>query len=172
MTDETGEIETIRQEMLLYIRYVPPGDLKDEMQDWVEASARRTDADTAPEYIESQIDQMMTEYPMYYAPELDRAEDGFPAACEGCPHYGGGCPIVHDLAETDWRDRRLEQAETAAEAKKVYRQQAVSTGCHRIHEWLEEFDEEHAEFVALGYELLNRAEDRVHELDTSVSGDD
>jgi len=53
---------------------------------------------------------MEAEYRMYDHDRVENGEDAFPDACEGCPHYGGGCPIITWRSPQEELDRIAESA--------------------------------------------------------------
>jgi hypothetical protein len=171
MTDVVGEIAEIRKELRTVRWYLPEG-LREEASAWIEASYDKSDADTARGYVESNLNRLLAEHPMYHAPELSRGEDGFPARCREleCKHVGGACPVLRDETETRWRERQLEGAETEAEVRQIYQRQAIDVGCPLIPEMLDEWDNEHADFIQEGNRILARAEDAIA-ADDDLDGD-
>lgn len=161
--DVLGELAEIRRELREMRWYIEDSGLRSEVSSWIEESHEKDDADTAQEYVESRLNALLAEYPMYHDPTLSRGEDGFPDACAGCRHYGSACPVLTDNVETGWRDRQLEQAETESEARRIYQQQAIDVGCSRIPSFLEKWDNRHAAFIRRGQQLVDRVQDHIHE---------
>jgi len=60
----------------------------------VDQQSLQVPASTVSDYIDHQLSEMEAEYRMYDHDRVENGEDAFPDACEGCPHYGGGCPII------------------------------------------------------------------------------
>jgi len=172
MTDErdAGELAEVRRELRQVRWYVDSDQLRDEISAWIEESHDQADADTAAEWVERQLSDLLAEYDMYHAPGLQRGEEGFPDRCEDCRHYGSACPVLRDDVEVRWRERRLEQASTEQEARRIYRQQATDVSCQLIPELLEEWDEGYSAFVKRGQQLLARAEEEIR--DPSDGSDD
>lgn len=152
---ELAELRRELRELRMYLDDHP--DLKDRVNAWISSSLAVTDADTAREYVEKQLEQYLIEYPMYHSPGVDRGEDAFPDECADCQHYGSACPVLQDDVEKRWRERKLAEAETDEEARQVYQQQAIDTGCKRIPEHLERWDTEIADLVRDGEKLAQRA---------------
>jgi hypothetical protein len=155
---EVGELASIRRQLSSQKVYLDDDELRSAVDEWIAESHELSDADSAREYVESSLEEMLAEHPMFNAPGIAHGSDGFPDACEGCEHYGSACPVLKDGIETRWRERKLEQAESDQAARKIYRQQAIDVGCHRIPEFLEEWDSQHSDFVAEGRELLRDVE--------------
>lgn len=168
MTREVGELAEIRRDLREMRWYLDDDELREEVSDWIKESHEKADADTAQEWVERKLNELLAEYPMYHDPALPRGEDAFPDACEGCRHYGGACPVLKDNVETEWRERELDQAETEAEARQVYQQQALDVGCSQIPSFLSEWDNEHQEHVRRGQDLLERVEDAIHGRSTTA----
>lgn len=167
MTDVTGELAEIRQELRNVRWYVEDDELRAEISAWVEESHDKSDADTAREYVESRLNGLLATNDMYHSPDLPRGEDGFPERCKDleCKHIGGACPVLLDDTEVRWRERELEEASSEQEARQVYQRQAIDVTCPLIPELLEEWDNDHADFVADGNRLLSAAEEAVLEED-------
>jgi hypothetical protein len=159
---DVGEMAEIRRDLREMRFYIDDPELREEVSTWISQSHERSDADTAQEYVERKLNELLAEYPMYHDPALTRGEDGFPDACADCRHYGSACPVLTDNVETEWRERALDQAETEAEARRVYQQQALDVSCKQIPAFLSEWDNEHADLVHRGEELLDRVEAEIH----------
>lgn len=166
MTRDTSELAELRRELRMTRMYVDDDDLRAEIKSWIAESHQESDAGTAREYVEERLNEMLEDHKMYHAAETKRGEDEFPDECEGCRHYGAACPVLRDRTETQWRSRRLEDADTERDARRVYQEQARDVGCHRIPEFLSAWDSSFAELLEHGQDLLSRVEDHVHETDT------
>jgi len=165
MTDDLGELTEIRRELREMRWYVEDDALRERVNDWIQESHDKGDADTAQEYVEQELNALLAENEMYHAPHLGRGEDGFPSECEDCRHYGSACPVLLDDVEVRWRERELEQADSEQEARRVYQQQAIDVSCVRIPELLEEWDNRHAEFIRTGQQLLSEVEEEIRDED-------
>lgn len=165
----TGELASVRRQLSSHKVYLDDAALRTEVDEWIAESHELSDADTAKEYVEGRLEGILAEYPMYNTPDLAHGTDGFPDACEGCDHYGSACAVLKDGVEVRWRERKLDEATSDEEARGIYRQQAIDVGCHRIPEFLEEWDSQHADFVQRGRELLRRVEEQLLE-DTDDAG--
>jgi len=141
------------------------GDLRDRVDAWIMESHDKGDADTAREYVEAALSGMLAQNAMYHAPQLSRGEDGFPEECSDCRHYGSACPVLMDDTETRWRERKLEEADSAQEARRVYQQQAIDVSCQRIPALLETWDNKHAAFIKTGQQLLSELEHAISDSD-------
>jgi hypothetical protein len=104
---------------------------------------------------------MLSEYTMYNSSGVDTGTEAFPDECKECPHYGSACPVLVGPVEPEFRERKLADASTEAEQRQVFERQAVDTGCVRIPEFLEEWDNDYAEFVHRGEDLLHEAEEDI-----------
>ena len=162
--ESEGEVASIRARIRNTRQDVDDADLRSEMQSWLMESHERVDADSAPEYVEARLTAMLEDNEMFNTPTSTNPSDEFPDECEGCDHYGAACPILTGPVEPDYRERKLAEAQTDAEAKRIYQEQAKSTGCHRIPEYLSEWNDNHEEFVRRGEELLYRAEENIEGL--------
>lgn len=172
MTDDIGELAEIRRELREMRWYIEDDDLRERVNEWIQESHEKGDADTAAEYLESQLNAMLAEYEMYHSPSLGRGADGFPNACEGCRHYGSACPVLLDDVEVRWRERKLEEASSEREARRVYQQQAIDASCHRIPDLLDTWDNRHAEFTRLGQQLLADVEESIRGDSTASTSTD
>lgn len=170
-SQEVGEKAEIRRELRLARMYVEDDGLRSEISDWIERSHELTEADTAEQFVEQKLNSLLEAYPMFHSTSEKRGEDAFPDECHNCRHYGAACPVLLDLTETDWRERRLEEAETEQEARRVYQQQARDVGCTRIPAFLNEYETDHQEFIQEGQRLVSRVHDSIHQ-DPSELADD
>lgn len=174
MTGESpGEMAEIRRELREMRWYVDDPDLRGRATEWIQQSHDKSDADTAQEYVETKLNAMLAANPMFHKPDLERPEDGFPDDCWGCPHVRGACPVLRDNIEVNWRERKLEQAESETEARRIYQKQAIDVDCHRIPELLETWDNRHSAFIRRGQDILAEVEDAIKDdVARSASGDD
>lgn len=172
MSRDLGELAEIRRELRQNRWYLEDRRLRDEVNTWIQESHEKDDADTAREYVEHRLNKMLSQNHMYHAPTLSRGEDAFPDECSDCRHYGSACPVVTDNVEVDWRERKLDQAESETEARRIYQQQAIDVGCTRIPAYLEEWDGQHAEFIRTGQDLLARVEEHIHDTPAGVGDSD
>jgi hypothetical protein len=156
---EIAELEQIRRDLRTKREYVDDGELRAEIHAWLDESHERTDADTVAEFVSSRLTGMLAEHDMFHSSTVDSPGEAFPDACADCRHYGSACPVLVGPVEPEWRDRKLAEAESEADQRQIFQQQAVDTGCIRIPEFLDEWDEEHAEFVHRGETLLHKAEE-------------
>lgn len=162
MSRDVGELAELRRELRRYRMYLDDDALRAELSEWIQESVDQSDADTARQYVEERLNSLLDEYPMYNAPSVARGEDGFPDGCEGCEHYGSACPVVTDRRETRWRERKLKEADTEQEARRVFQQQARDVDCHRIPQFLAEWDTDHRGLLERGQDLHSRVEDVMH----------
>lgn len=165
MTADRGELAEIRRDLREMRWYIEDDELRERVSDWIHNSHDKGDADTAQEFVEQALNALLANNEMYHAPQLGRGQDGFPDACEGCRHYGSACPVLLDDIEVRWRERKLEEASSEQEARRIYQQQAIDVSCQRIPELLEEWDNRHAEFIREGQQLLSDVEDHLREED-------
>ncbi|MFC7134335.1 MULTISPECIES: hypothetical protein [Salinibaculum] len=163
--DDLAELEQIRLELRDYRNEVDDPDLREAIHDWLDESHERVDADTIAEFMNGRLTQMLSDYEMFYSSEVDSPGEAFPDDCSDCRHYGSACPVLVGPVEPEFRERRLAEAETESQQRQVFQQQAIDTGCKRIPEFLEEWDEEHADFVRRGDDLLYRAQQDIQDPD-------
>lgn len=166
-----SEQADIRADLREYVLYLDDEELTEEIFEWILESQERSDAETAREFVMSKLYEFDAEWEMYHAPSLTRGEDGFPDACEGCKYHGSACPMLKDGTETEWRDRKLEEAETPAEERAVIQQQARDVGCQVAKERLQEYDGDHSEFLREGVKLLQKANRRLHDSPGDADGE-
>ncbi|WP_227132342.1 hypothetical protein [Halorubellus salinus] len=162
MSRDVGELAELRRELRDYRMYVDDDALRERIGDWIEESLAQSEADTARQFVEEKLNALLDGQPMYNSPAVSRGEDAFPDACEGCPHYGAACPVVTDRTEQRWRTRKLEEAESEQEARRVFEQQARDVDCHRIPAFLESWDNDHRALLERGQRLQSKAEDLLH----------
>lgn len=158
---DIGELAEIRRDLREMRWYIEDDGLRTRVSEWIQESHNRKEADTAREWLEQRLNALLAEHEMYHAPELARGEDGFPKSCSECRHYGTACPVLLDDVETRWRERRLEEAETEAEARRVYETQAIDVDCKQIPRLLEKWDNRHKEFIQEGQVLLEDVEEHI-----------
>lgn len=154
----TTEMGTLRSELSMYRFFVEDPELRAALKAWIQEAAEK-DAGTLNEYLQQQLLELSREYPMRWTPELQSGVEGFPDECEGCPDYGKACSILKDRSKRLTRKRKLEEANTEAEERAVWEEQAVETGCVQIPEWLQEFGSDHKQFIQRGHALMERCED-------------
>lgn len=154
----TTEMETLRSELSMYRFYVKNPELRAELKAWIREAAEK-EAGTLQEYLQQQLLELSREYPMRWSPGFQSGAEGFPDGCEKCPHYAKACPILKDRSKRLTRERKLEEAETEAQQRGVWEEQAVETGCVQIPEWLETFGSGHKQFIQRGHALMERCED-------------
>lgn len=159
MSDDTADLEQIRSKLRSHREYVDDAELRHEIQAWLDESYQRVDADTVAEFVSAKLTSLLGDYDMFQSSAVNDPGEAFPDACSECRHYGSACPVLVGPTEPDYRERKLEEASTEAEARQVFERQAVDTGCIRIPEFLDEWDEEHSDFVHKGDKLLHRAEE-------------
>lgn len=162
MTNNTGELAEIRRDLREMRWYVDSEGLRDRASDWIEQSHEKSDANTAEEYVERKLNELLAQNPMYHAPGIARGEDAFPDRCSDCRHYGSACPVLTDRTEVQWRERLLDQAETEQESRRVYQNQAIDVSCNVIPQLLERWDNEHSEFIQRGQQLVREIEEILH----------
>lgn len=162
---ELTEITEIRLELRSAIWYLEDAELRATVREWIDESYDKDAADSADEYVENQLDAMLSEHPMSHVASHRDGKSCFPDACAGCDHYGSACPVLLDNTEIDWRERLLDQAETEHEAKRIYRRQAVDVGCHRIPQFISEWENGQGDFLKAGQKLLNQVQESVFDED-------
>lgn len=165
------DVQWLRRQLSEMRFYVDDPELRERINSWIDKSHSLSDADTASEYVESRLREMAAEFPMYHSPEIRRGEDAFPDDCESCPHYGASCPVLTDPEEEDWRERKLDEAESERDAEQVYHRQATDTGCVVIPRLLSRWHDTYGQFVQKGESLLAEAEETLKEQDAPAARD-
>lgn len=158
---ETSELAEIRRDLREMRWYLEDPELRERVSEWIDKSHDEADADTARQYLETELNSILATNAMYHTPDLNRGEDGFPDRCADCRHYGSACPVLLDDTEVRWRERELEQAETEQEARRIYQQQAIDVSCQLIPDLLETWDNQHADFIREGQQILSSVEDEI-----------
>ena len=148
-----SEIQTLRSELGMYRFFVQDKALRERITAWIERSTDLS-AGTQNAYVKGQFSELRSEYPMRWIPERTSGEECFPAGCSDCKHYGQACPMLSDREIRRARDRRLRQAETEEQSRSVWMDLHHKTGCERIPEWLQQWEEQYQPLVAEGHELL------------------
>jgi len=122
----------------------------------VDQQSLQVPASTVSDYIDHQLSEMEAEYRMYDHDRVENGEDAFPDACEGCPHYGGGCPIITWRSPQEELDRIAESATDGTTFKEI-RGLATLHDCHRIPTWITQWETRYgARRGGLGYLPLDR----------------
>lgn len=93
------------------------------------------------------------QHKLYDHPEVDRGEDAFPAACEGCPHYGVQCPVLARRTSKQTLARIFEEAADDDELQQRLAEYAADHHCQVIQQELEEWQTGYAQFLARGEQL-------------------
>lgn len=161
-----SEIQTLRSELGIYRFYVTDKKLRERITAWIEKS---TDlhAGTQNAYLQGKFSRLRSDYPMRWRPERTSGEECFPEECSDCEHYGQACPMLTDREIRRARERKLQQAETEGESRSVWMDLHYKTGCERIPEWLEAWEEQYLPLVKEGHELFAECQ----ELTTDATGD-
>lgn len=159
---DNPDLEQIRRQLRELQVDVADDELRQDIQDWLGESYERIDADSLAGFVTSRLTQMLAEYDMFNSTDVEAGAEAFPDACSECRHYGSACPVLVGPVEPEWREMRLAQAASETEERQVFQQQAVDTGCKRIPEFLEEWDEDHSAFIQRGEELLAEASNEVY----------
>jgi hypothetical protein len=133
--------------------YIDDVDLKTRVIEWLKAS-HEIPAGQLDEHIEAQLAALEAEYKMYNHDGVDDGIEAFPDACEGCPHYGGGCPVVTQSTPQQKLKQIAEETETQADFAREIRNLARQYECHRIPEWLAEWNDRYKTQIAEGWELF------------------
>lgn len=161
---QTGDstISRIRDELIQQQLLVRDDEVRGRIEEWIKQSLQYSDADTAGDYVESRLNELLSTHEMYASPDVNTPEDAFPEDCESCPHYASSCPMLLDRTRVQERERKLEDASTEREARQVFDAQSRQTGCVVVPEVLSEWDDKHASLVREGHELLTQIGDTVH----------
>jgi len=155
-------LERMRDELIQQQLVLRDDDLRERVEDWIQESLQYADADTAADYIESRLNELLTENDMYRSPEAVSADDAFPDDCQGCPHVGSSCPMLLDRTRVQERERKLDGSMTEREARQVFSDQARETGCVVVPKALSEWDAKHSDLIREGHELLTEIGESIH----------
>ena len=161
-TDEHREqqhdhLNGLREEMRDKIDYVEDLTVKSEMREWLKESYS-IPSGSLDGHVEARIAAMESEHRMQNHDGVANGIDAFPDTCQGCPSYGGGCPIVtHPTAPQELRRIAEESTDDNTYSLRV-RRLARDYECHRIPEFIEEFESEYADKIARGHELLEKTD--------------
>lgn len=162
------ELSWLRQHLGDIMLYADDAELRTQVREWLE-DAKGLSAGSVAEHVETQLSQLHAENPMHWSMEHHRGEQGFPAGCQGCPHYGSSCPIIKDREQRRRRERELDTAESPEEAKRALQQLATDNSCHRIPGWIAEFEEQNP-VIERGYELLSRGDEAITDANREDAG--
>jgi hypothetical protein len=145
--------------------YIDDAALKHRTVEWIQASFE-IPAGTVDEHIESKLAAIEAEYKMYNHDGVDDGAEAFPDACEGCPHYGGGCPVVTQSVPQERLKQIAVDAESPSEFKRGIRNLARLYECHRIPEWLSEWNDDHRIHAVEGFEIYREINVDLGEMDS------
>lgn len=155
---QISEIQTLREELGMYRFFVEDPQLREEISEWIDRSQNLT-AGTQNAFMQEQLSELRSEYPMRWIPERVSGTECFPDDCSDCRHYGNACPVVSDRERRRSRRRRLQGADTPTESRGVWMDIHHETGCHRIPQWLQEWREQYQPLIEEGHELLESVQD-------------
>jgi len=154
-SDPNGDgtsIEWLRNEMQIRLMYIEDSEMKGRVLDWIEASFDIRAA-SVEGHIEARLGEVESKNKMYNHDGVDEGTEAFPDDCEGCPHYGGGCPIVTQKAPKQKIEQLAEEADSPTEFKRGLRRIAGRYECHRISELMSEWDNEYKSLAVEGIRL-------------------
>lgn len=152
----SDHLETLRGKIENLESSIQDADLKRRMRTW-ERESYEIPSGSVEAHVNRRIAEMEAEYKMRNHDDVASPTDAFPDGCEGCPHYGGGCPIVTFPTPQDDLERITARAESAEAYKQQVRQLARDYDCHRLPEFITEFDTMYADKIEQGHALLDEA---------------
>lgn len=150
---QRNELQQLREQIQDAIHYVDDVDLKRELRQWV-ADSYSIPAGSIEGHVEHRISEMEAEYRMHDHDDVRRGSEAFPDACQGCPSYGGGCPIVTHPTPQQELERIAAETSDGTQYKLETRRLARDYTCHRLPEFITEFEDVYAEKIEAGHELL------------------
>ena len=145
-------LDWLRTTLQRRVKHIQDDDLKRKAVRWIQQSLQ-VPASTVSDYVDHQLSEMEADHRMYNHDGVENAEDAFPDACEGCPHYGGGCPIVTQRSPQAELDRIAESATDGAAFKREIRSLATLHDCHRIPEWITQWETRYEGLVEEGWDI-------------------
>lgn len=151
------ELQDLRQEIRRYRIVVDDPELRAAISSFLE-DTRGGDVLTPHAYLKRWFTSLRQEYEMKFMPSLHTGAEAFPDECAGCEHYGNACPWFTRRIRRS-RKRRLASADSRQERREVWEDLAVETGCHRVPEKLQEWEEQQQPEVERGERLLEKIED-------------
>ena len=163
--DMDQNLSWLRNTLRTRVTHLRDEDLKHRTVTWIQRSLSLPAGDVA-DYIEAELADLESEFKMHDHDGVDAAEDAFPDDCEGCPHYGGGCPVVTQRVPSDELDRLASEAETELAFKRGVRQLANLHECHLLPQWITEWETRHKGLIKEGWELYSEIEVDVTEMDS------
>ncbi len=147
-----ANLEWLRETLQRRVKHIQDDDLKHRAVRWIQRSLQ-VPASTVSDYIDHQLSGMEAEYRMYNHDGVDDPTDAFPDSCEGCPHYGGGCPITTWRSPQEELDRIAESTADGAAFKREIRGLATLHDCHRIPTWISEWETRYEGLVEEGWDI-------------------
>jgi len=147
-----SNLEWLRKTLQRRVKHIQDDELKRRAVRWIQQSLQ-VPASTVSDYIDHQLSEMEAEYRMYDHDRVENGEDAFPDACEGCPHYGGGCPIITWRSPQEELDRIAESATDGTTFKREIRGLATLHDCHRIPTWITQWETRYEGLVEEGWDI-------------------
>lgn len=155
--DRMDEVEDLRRELQRLKKYVREDDpeLYQAITEWC------TEAIHGPVrgvrvLVRRRLSELARDNRMRDHRGVEDPSEAFPDACEGCPHYKVACPMLKNHLVKVELDRILEEFDDDVAARERIYELATRQNCHVLQDELEEFEDEHAGFIARGYRLRNR----------------
>jgi len=145
-------LDWLRTTLQRRVKHIQDDDLKRKDVRWIQQSLQ-VPASTVSDYVDHQLSEMEADHRMYNHDRVENGEDAFPDACEGCPHYGGGCPIVTQRSPQEELDRIAESVTDGAAFKREIRSLATLHDCHRIPAWITQWETRYEGLVEEGWDI-------------------
>lgn len=178
-TNERTEIAEIRQKLARNceeIREDAP-ELYEQIQDWIQESLSIPDGNVGSA-VNSRLRELKRGNKMRDHRGVEDPEAAFSDDCEGCPHYGVACPMVKRHSVTKTRDRYIRTAETDDVLVNDLTDLAIEWDCHIVLDVLEDYQDQHQDYIADGYNLHSQmwsvlrgeptGEDRLEDVERAV----
>lgn len=155
-------LQQLRESVADQVPYVEDLELKQAMREWL-ASSYSLPAGSVEGHVQHRIAELESEYRMHDNEHVHSSTEAFPDACQGCPSYGGGCPIVSHPTPQRELERLADECEDSETYTLRVRRLARDYDCHRIPEFVAEFESEYAEQIERGHELLAKTDVEIFE---------
>ena len=160
---QVDQLERIREKIDDCIDFIDDLGLKQSMREWL-ADSYSLPSGSVNGHVQHRLSEMEAEYPMRNSSEVSRGGAAFPDECQGCPAYGGGCPIVTHPTPQDELERIAGSDEISDRVYKLrVRRLARDYNCHRLPEFIAEFESEYADQIKRGYQLLEQTDFDIYE---------
>lgn len=154
------QLAFIRTELSQLRADIRDDELREAVTEWLLRAQDVPAADT-DDYVSSKLARLRRDHAMYVQPGHGDAEEAFPDACKGCPHYGTACPIVTDNTQITRRERIMDEATSAKDLRNSLRDYAIDNHCSVLLDVIRDLSEHHEPLLKRGQALLMAVEESV-----------